>query len=296
MIVVQLRGGLGNQLFQYALGKNLADANKTTLTLDTSYLQSKLPLKKIATPMQYELSIFNIRAAISSNFIKSSPWLYPFAKAEYIVRELWHKNRYHIVQETQFNFDQTILKSSDNSFLIGNFQSESYFKNITQELRKDFTFLPALDKDNQEWMAKIKQKNSVSIHIRRGDYLSIAKNAQKFTSLSLEYYKNAISVIAAQISNPEFFVFSDDVQWVQQNLKLDFPTFFVTNNHTPTTAYLDMQLMSACKHHIIANSTFSWWGAWLNPNSDKIVITPKQWFTDTSINSKDICPIEWIKL
>lgn len=296
MIVAQLRGGLGNQMFQYAFAKNIAATNKTQLILDTSYLQSKLPFKKWATPMQYELKIFNIKAALSTNFINSNLWLYPFAKAEYIVKELWKKKRFQFVQEKQFNFDETLFKSGDDSFLIGNFQSESYFKNIAQELRNDFIFLPELDNKNQEWMTEIKSKNSVSIHIRRGDYLSIAKNAQKFISLPLEYYKNAISKIADQVTNPVFYIFSDDVQWVQQNLKLDFPTFFITNNHTPATAYIDMQLMSACKHHIIANSTFSWWGAWLNPNSDKIVIAPKQWFSDTTINSKDICPLEWIKL
>ena len=296
MIVVQLTGGLGNQMFQYAFGKYISVQNNTTLVLDTSYLQSKLPFKKWATPMQYELYIFNIKATIASNIISSNFLLYPFAKAEYLIRTKLNESKYQVMLENEFRYNAVFLETKDNSYIQGNFQSEKYFNQIENEIRNDFTFKNILNAINTKWKTQIENCNAVSVHIRRGDYISINRNAQKFIAIPLEYYQNAIKIISDRVACPEFFIFSDDIAWVKKNLRTDVPVHFINNNSTAETANIDMQLMSLCKHNIIANSTFSWWAAWLNKHPEKIVIAPENWFVDKSLNSSDIIPSSWIKL
>lgn len=296
MVKVLLTGGLGNQMFQYAFGKYLAAKNNTSLVLDTTYLQSKLPFKKWSTPMQYELDIFNLHAVLETNVIPNNFLLYPFAKSEYLIRNKMNENKYDLVTENKFGFDAKLLEAEDNSYVKGNFQSEKYFNHIENEIKNNFTFKNKLDAANLKWKNQIESCNSVSIHIRRGDYISIKQNAQKFASIPLSYYHKAINIISDKVANPEFFIFSDDIAWVKENLKLDAPFHFISNNTTSNTAYVDMQLMSLCKHNIIANSTFSWWGAWLNSNPEKIVIAPENWFVDKSVDTSDVLPTKWIKL
>ena len=295
MIKVLLTGGLGNQLFQYAFGRTLAVKNNTNLVLSTSYLQSKLPIKKFASQMKYELDIFDINAEIESNLF-SGKLLYPFAKAEYLLREKINEANLQVVNETQFSFQPELLNATNDSFIKGNFQSEQYFKSIENILKKELVFKTLLINENLDWKNKIENSNSVSIHIRRGDYISIKKNAQKFAQIPISYYRNAIQYIAAKMKDPVFFIFSDDINWVKENLRSNFTTHFIENNNTASTSHFDMQLMSLCKHNIICNSTFSWWSAWLNTNPQKTVIAPQNWFSDVSINSQDIIPDEWIKL
>jgi len=294
MIKVLLTGGLGNQMFQYAFGKALALKNNTELILSTSYLQSKLPFKKWSTPMQYELGIFNFRANLETNIFSNN--LYPIAKLEHLIREKINDSRLNIVQETQFSFQPELLNAPDNSFVKGNFQSEKYFKSVETAIRNEFKFTKQLDLENLIWKNEILDSNSVSIHIRRGDYIALKQNAAKFAQIPLSYYQDAMIYINQNVKSPVFFVFSDDINWVKENLKTDFPIHFVENNNTTETSSFDMQLMSFCKHNIICNSTFSWWSAWLNNNPQKIVIAPQNWFADLSINSQDIIPDEWIKL
>jgi hypothetical protein len=167
---------------------------------------------------------------------------------------------------------------------------------IQDKIRTDFQFNKITDEVNLNHIQKIQDCNSVSLHIRRGDYISIQKNASKFIALDIQYYENAIKKISSLISNPIFFVFSDDVDWVKQNLKSEFETHYISNNNTKTTSYIDMQLMSMCQHNIIANSTFSWWAAWLNSNTNKIVISPSKWFQHFDVNMDDILPDTWLRI
>lgn len=295
MIKVLLTGGLGNQMFQYAFARTLSIKHNTSLVLNTSYLQSKLPISKLVTQMKYELDIFNINAKVEANFF-SSKYLYPLSKTEYFFRKKLNEIKLNTIHETQFSFQKELFISSDNSFVIGNFQSEKYFEIINDLLRKEFTFKQALTGTNADWKNKILSSNSVSIHIRRGDYISLKQNQNKFNTTPISYYNTAIDLIKSKTNNPVFFIFSDDIDWAKENIKTNDETYFVANNNTPQTSYIDMQLMSVCKHNIITNSTFSWWAAWLNNNPNKIVIAPSQWFTYVSINSQDIIPQEWIKL
>lgn len=281
-------------MFQYAFGKALAIKNNTELTLSTSYLQSKLPFKRWTTPMQYELDIFRLKANLEENIFSNK--LYPFAKMEHLLREKMNDSKMNVVKETQFHFQPALLDAPDNSFVKGNFQSEKYFESIESVIRDEFKFTKQLDLENLQWKNEILNSNSVSIHIRRGDYISLKQNANKFAQIPLSYYQNAITYISQNLPSSVFFVFSDDIKWVKENLISDAPLHFIENNNTPQTSHFDMQLMSLCKHNIICNSTFSWWSAWLNNNPQKIVIAPQNWFADISINSQDIIPDEWIKL
>jgi len=281
-------------MFQYAFGKALAIKNNTELTLSTSYLQSKLPFKRWTTPMQYELDIFRLKANLEENIFSNK--LYPFAKMEHLLREKMNDSKMNVVKETQFHFQPALLDAPDNSFVKGNFQSEKYFESIESVIRDEFKFTKQLDLENLKWKNEILNSNSVSIHIRRGDYISLKQNANKFAQIPLSYYQNAITYISQNSPSSVFFVFSDDIKWVKENLISDAPLHFIENNNTPQTSHFDMQLMSLCKHNIICNSTFSWWSAWLNNNPQKMVIAPQNWFADISINSQDIIPDEWIKL
>lgn len=295
MIKVALNGGLGNQLFQYAAGRALSVKHKTNLFFDVIPLYSKLQLKNIATYRKYELGIFSIDAQKNDLPFKGKLF-YPLAKTLYFTDKLVNKLHHHYFEEKDFSFDAAVLIQPDNTYLDGHFQSEKYFKKIENIIRKELIFRNPLSETNAAWKKKIENSNSVSIHIRRGDYVLLQKNVQKHGVTSPEYYDRAIAYIADKISHPHFFVFTDDVNWAKENFKTNYPFEIVDSNQTPETSYIDMQLMSLCRHNIICNSTFSWWSAWLNANPQKMVIAPSNWFADSAINSKDIYPSDWIKL
>src|SRR3989344_4984067 len=159
-------------------------------------------------------------------------------------------------------------------------------------IRKDFTFGATIVERNKKLASEISGTNSVSVHIRRGDYVTNANTNQFHGLCSLDYYNKAVSFISSKQNEMELFVFSDDIEWCKENLKYDFPIHFVETND----AHSDMYLMSLCKHNIIANSSFSWWGAWLNDNFQKIVVAPSQWIADASVNTQDLIPKGWIKI
>ena len=133
------------------------------------------------------------------------------------------------------------------------------------------------------------------MHVRRGDYVSDLKASNMLGALSLDYYHNAAQYVAARVANPTFFVFTDDPVWAKEHIRIDHPVIFVMHNRS-NKAYLDMHLMSICRHNIIANSTFSWWGAWLNRNADKIIVAPRTWYRDTSYDTTDLIPEAWVRI
>lgn len=294
MICVQLIGGLGNQMFQYACGRALAAKHQTDILLDGTIINVKIPRQNY-TVRYYELDIFPIRAKLASEnqLSKFRPSL--FYKITRKFRKLGGLpikiNPSYLVEE-QLSYNETINKASSNCCITGYWQSERYFKTIEQIIRQEFTFQLPLDNKNEEIANRVGSTNSVSIHIRRGDYVTSAH-----ALCSLAYYQNAIEYFGQQIVEPVFYIFSDDPEWVNANLIIKFPTEIVMGN-IGKQSYVDMQLMSLCRHNIIANSSFSWWGAWLNSNPDKIVVAPKQWFTDDGMNAQtaDLTPEAWIRL
>jgi len=291
MIVTKLIGGLGNQMFQYAAGKALACKHNTELKVDVSELNQSSEDRY--TQRHYELDIFASDIEIAKNtdilpfFNKDNGKI----KREFQRRFPFLFNTLHAV-ESGNNYHPEFKKYPKNAYLRGFWQSELYFKEYEIEIRKDFQFKQSVIEACKPLINKIAPINTVSLHVRRGDYVN-NPSANKFHGLcSPQYYEQAVSYISKSQKHIEVVVFSDDTAWCKENLKFDVPIHFLETG----SAYEDMYLMSHCKHNVIANSSFSWWGAWLNNNRNKIVVAPQKWFADTSVNTSDIIPASWIKL
>lgn len=285
MIIAKLQGGLGNQMFQYATAKNIA--NGKPVYFDLGFLNQHKVSTATFTSRQFELTIFkNIQfktaGKLTARLILNYNVLFKFVKRIIMPDTA-------IIQQSEKNelINLQALKSK-TIYLDGYFQNEDYFKNIRQVLLHDFQF-PQISEDRKKAI-----KNAVipvSVHVRRGDYLQPAINA--FHGLvPISYYQQAKAKLETLVTNPFYFVFSDDPEWCTQNF-----SFFGENTtimpFPSDNNWEDMYLMSICKHNIIANSSYSWWGAWLNQNADKVVIAPQKWFS--SVNT-DIIPPQWIRI
>ncbi|WP_316797818.1 alpha-1,2-fucosyltransferase [Pedobacter frigidisoli] len=278
MVVVKLKGGLGNQMFQYAVGKRLAKNSK--LLFDTDFYSINSISNEYFTARKFSLFIFkNIKIKIAKGLIK------------YLVKEaILPKTRKFIQSDENELIDLKKLNFS-NAYLDGYFQNETYFKGIREQLLIDFEF-PEVQESNIILYNKILADNSsVAIHVRRGDYLK--PMVESFHGvLSITYYQQAIEKIKTSIKQPHFYIFSDDPDWCRkefQSLKIHFTV--VSNSQSMD--WEDMKMMSKCKHNIIANSSYSWWAAWLNINEDKMIIAPNNWFLSAPI---EIIPDKWIKI
>jgi len=293
MVIVRLSGGLGNQLFQYAAGRAVAFRTKASIKLDTSQFK-KYPNRN------YYLMNFNISGTLISELRK-----YILAKqkgdnllrrvaslSQYLVPE---NKGYQIFTERSFQYDPNILDVPGNVYLNGYWQSEKYFMDIDHIIRDEFQVSTTPDRENQLVADLITQHNSISLHIRRGDYLADNIQFQHHGVCSLEYYQTAIEFLLNNQKDPHFFIFSDDIPWAKENIKISYPVNFVDHNGLDKP-HEDLRLMALCKHHIIANSTFSWWGAWLSLHRDKIIIGPKEWFNQANNDTSDLIPPSWIQL
>ncbi|MDR1881570.1 MAG: alpha-1,2-fucosyltransferase [Prevotella sp.] len=291
MVTVLLSGGLGNQMFQYAAAKSLAARLNTSFSVDM-YTFTK---KTRATTRSYGLDTFNIGNISRSSSLKAKlvTKARPFIQKH---REFFQ--RFGILTDTYAILYQPVFETiSGNIILSGYFQNERYFKGISGDLGEDFSFKPPLAGKNLEIATELGKNQSVAIHIRRGDYLDV-NSQSNFITLDKAYYERAIKHIINRVDTPVFYVFSEDFDWIKGNLDFgDFPVAFIDWNKGKDS-YIDMQLMSLCKHNIIANSSFSWWGAWLNACPDKIVIAPGQWFRDEYKNVllDDFFPQGWNKI
>jgi hypothetical protein len=294
MIIVKLIGGLGNQMFQYAAGRCLAHLHETELLMDTSYLE-KDP-KGAYTKRKPELDVFHIDLKVAT---KADVERFNVEGSNKYSRALQRRlpilftNLY--VAESGTTFHKEFFSYPENTYLDGFWQSELYFNTIESILVNDFVLRDPLNRENKDWLKKIEGCESVSLHVRRGDYVFNAAAQSHHGSCDADYYKKAIESIKEDYKDIEVFVFSDDLNWCKANLKIKETLHFVDVNQRENQ-HLDMFLMSHCKHNVIANSSFSWWAAWLNRNDDKIVIAPLKWFSDPSIKTYDLIPKEWIRL
>jgi hypothetical protein len=293
MIIVKLIGGLGNQMFQYAAARRLAEKHSTILKLDiTGFEEYKLH--------RYSLHCFQCCEYLATkneieNIICEQSLLNKLKQkfAAKIGLKISKSNNWII--EKQFNFDNQVLEVQNNILLDGYWQTEKYFADIADILRREFVVKYQQDPQSQKFGELIKSTESVSLHVRRTDYVQNALTNQIHGTCDQDYYDRAVSYIGDRISNPHLFIFSDEQQWAKDNLKYDFPTTVIDCNDASRN-YEDLRLMSSCKYNIIANSSFSWWGAWLNSNPSKIVIAPQKWFNDDTRNTKDVIPKQWIKM
>jgi hypothetical protein len=275
MIIIKIKGGLGNQMFQYAIAKAFSLETKRPFQLDNSIFESyKLH--------NYGLHHFNIQ---SNFYLPESIW-------KIRLKKLFHKVVFYNEDHHAFNFNPNLIQTkSDILFLEGYYQTQKYFLKYEKEIRADFEIVSPLKQQTIETVAYMQSVNSVSIHFRRGDYIGNPVHETDNTT----YYKDAIKFIESKVEKPVYFLFSDDIPWVKENFTSNFETHFVDFNDASTN-FEDLKLMSSCKHNIIANSSFSWWGAWLNSHLNKIVIAPKVWFNTEKVNTSDLIPENWIKL
>lgn len=295
--IVKLNGGLGNQMFQYAFALALAKRFNTKVTLDMSWFDDVKTHTNV-TPRVFELDVFNIDYDVATK--EDLGKMVSSNSGSLLQKALWKlfkikkfkPQKNVLTQRFGYSYDKNFLQSEDYTFYAGYFQNEKYFKHVREELLKNFTSEIELDEKNKMMLDKIETTNSVSIHVRRGDYVTLECAKNFHGTCALGYYENAIKHIAQKIENPHFFLFSDDIDWVIKNLKIEYPVTVVDFNQGK--GWLDLNLMKNCKHNITANSSFSWWGAWLNNNPNKIVVSPKQW---TTLKQKcDVTPKEWVKL
>lgn len=291
-IYTSLIGGLGNQMFQYAAGRALSLRKNAELYLDISNFAS------YGMHQCFELNrVFAYQAKIASTaeIEQLLGWQSNALIRRILLRpELAVFRRNAFVVEPYFYYWPGINHLATDCYLTGYWQSEKYFSDFAAQIRADLAFKLPLEKQNAELAKQISRVNAVSLHVRRGDYANNPKTTATHGLCSLDYYRASISHVVERVHKPHFFIFSDDIDWVQENLKIDYPSTYVLYNRG-VDSYNDMRLMSLCSHHIIANSSFSWWGAWLNPNMEKIVVAPKKWFTNQT-DVRDLFPDGWITL
>lgn len=296
MVTVFLQGGLGNQMFQYAVGLHLAKKQNSEPLLDTTLLEDRFSQRKF-TRRSFSLDVFTLepRFTLLSHIASAVPVPGLWFNLDRIYMQLAEAaGARNIIRERSQEFDPSVLNAKGNIALkYGYWQSERYFSAIAEDIRRAFTFKHPFNDEAKELARKIESTNSVSLHVRRGDYL-VPNNLLQ--PLDLQYYKRAVAYIAEHTKDPEFFVFSDDIDWCVANLSLPFPATYVTNSTAGPRASHHMQLMSLCRHNVIANSSFSWWGAWLNRNPGKIVVTPKRWFPNGSSGANDLIPLGWVQI
>lgn len=287
-IIVESAGRMANQMFCWAFAKSLSKKSGLDFLIDDS----------INTPQFSHFECFDkykkhqVKKCPFKRFLRTilpiAPIRKGFSKA--------HFDMPHVKEEngTFLKFHPEFMETKEPTYFSGFYQTEKYFKDFREELLKDFTLKGKLNKKNQEILDKINSTESVSIHFRRGDYTK--KKFQKtFGTMSNEYYTNAIKTIEEKTGKKlTLFVFSDDIKWVKNNVKFNFETVYVDVNNDKQ-GYFDLELMKHCKHNVIANSSFSWWGAWLNENPNKIVIAPSRWVTYLDSNY-DIIPENWITI
>lgn len=281
MITSVLSGGLGNQMFQFAASYAASRRLGCDLRLDVSNYNKNL--------RSYELNVFpSINKSFKvGNFLK-------FNNGNRLKKLLFKYFDNYFYEKYAFIYDPEIETISKNTILNGYFQTEKYFKSYRDDLLKIFSFPHEKIKKLAFLTEEINTYNSVAIHVRRGDYVS-NKNANKFHGvLPIDYYTQA-SDYFVKFDNVKFFIFSDDIHYV--NLKFDFlKNKKILDVNRFNESYLDIFLMSQCKNQIIANSSFSWWGAWLNCYQEKLVIAPKKWIQKPSLPFDDITPPEWVKI
>lgn len=283
-VTVRVLGGLGNQMFQYATARAIAERSGAEVLLDLRGFDS-YQLRKPA------LDRWRIKAQVAT-----AHDLKRFSE-----RGLWWSRRLaplgiasRCYNEAKLSFDPALLRRQPPQYLSGYFQSEKYFADIRAVLLNEFVPVRSLSADNQRLAREATATNSIAIHVRRGDYVSDARNVGMHGICEIAYYDKAIELLRAQTGPATYFVFSDDMGWTRRNLNLPGPVFHVEGNQDDPE--VDIHLMSLCRHNVCANSSFSWWGAWLNRHPSKLVVAPTRWFASNKLDASDLVPSDWIRL
>lgn len=295
MIIVQIINGFGNQLFQYATARQVASRLGAKLKLDLSAFQ------RLDFTWQYQLGYFNDQFEIATEnelFSVADPYIYHtpgFGFTKKLDVPSFQSSTHFLERSTLYQDE--IEKLTGDQYLEGYFQSDKYISEIRSELLAEFKVQPRGLID-LALLERIQQSNSVALHIRRGDYATNPDISKTYGVCSSDYYQQAISYIKERVVGAALFVFSNDIDWCRRELSFDIPVNYVSGSFEPP---VDFYLMSACKHFVIANSTFSWWAAWLGDSTDKIVVEPKSFFANfqhmfPDLPEPDLNVDDWIKL
>ncbi|MDB5281886.1 MAG: glycosyl transferase family 11 [Bacteroidota bacterium] len=289
MVIARIFQGLGNQLFQYAFVRALSLRHNVPFKLDTTYFkfysdhrQYGLDKFNIVEHIATEEDIYNVKNGIKknrlANFIfQRTKGNLPYYKQPYLKEDL-------------SRLDKNLLLIDSNTYVDGYFTSEIFFKDFETQIRTDFQLKASPNKANLDFIVKAKEQNSICISIRRGDFVSNPMH----DVCDLDYYRDALNVMNERVSNAVYYIFSDDNDWVKQNFKISQEHYYVTHNYPDF--YEDFRLMQNCRHHIIPNSTFSWWAAWLANHPEKIVIAPEIWLNTTEVDYSYFLPEKWVKV
>ncbi|MDD5318604.1 MAG: alpha-1,2-fucosyltransferase [Candidatus Pacebacteria bacterium] len=285
MIIVKLSGGLGNQMFQYAFGIGLAQAKNVSVFFDTSWYKRN-------SDRNLEIENFVGKINEASNY-QIANILYPKNKIMFLfslfTHLTWSLSKVHFVEKKFFEFDSDLYnKISESCYLDGYWQNERYFINKREEILNKINLYRNTDKRIARYLNDIRNTNSISIHVRRGDYVKLKVD----NICNLEYFHAALELMKNRIPDGKYFIFTDDTNWVNKNLKIEGSC--IVSSPSELFPITDLLLMSQCKNNIIANSSYSWWGAWLNKNSVKVVIAPLKWNNDATKTSPALS--EWIKI
>lgn len=292
MIITNIIGGLGNQMFQYACGRAVS-------------LRMNMPLRLISDQfVEYSqhngfelLSTFRISGqhATDDEVRKLLGWrAHPKLRRVFSRREMHWATGKNWCIEPHFNYWPGINEIHRSVYLHGYWQSEQYFKDVEEQIRKDFEFDTELDDKDMAVLEQMKKQPCASIHVRRGDYTT-TKNKKVYAQCGVDYYKAALKLVQGKVPGVRIFVFSDDHDWVEANFRTELGEFDIVSHNIGIRSANDLRLMSNADHHVIANSSFSWWGAWLNPSPNKIVIAPNRWFVN-GIDDRDLIPTGWIRI
>ncbi len=291
VVIARIYGGLGNQLFMYACGLALAARNEVPLLLDVGQLGDE-------QQRPYGLGVFRLRATHAdlatiravrgfSDGKLSSEWFR-------IRKSLGLAANPSYIREHGFRFDPRVVAHPVPAYLKGHWMCERYFADQATAVRRDLAFVDEPHGLNAELARAIGARMSASVHVRRGDYLN-GGNQQVYAQPGSGYYQRAVQALRERVPDVQLYCFSDDPAWAKSALGLPPETVFVT--HNGAAGHEDLRLMSLCRHHIIANSTFSWWGAWLNPNPAKIVIAPATWYlAGSGHDATDLVPESWLRI
>lgn len=292
MITVRLMGGLGNQMFQYATGRALALRRGVPLRLDLGWFADQAPQD---TPRGYELDVFALDEAVEKAVV---PLPEPRTRLQLARVRLGEAlgRRSQVIRQRGTGFDPAVLDAPDGSHLVGYWQSERFFADAAETLRRrDFTARAPLSPSAAALRDEIAAvPGAVSLHVRRGDYVTNPHAERYHGVLGVDYYACAVDLVAERVADPRLFVFSDDPDWCAANLDLGLPATIIGDGEG-RAAWEDLLLMSVCEHHVIANSSFSWWGAWLAPRDDAVVVAPQQWAQDTGTDFSAVYAQGWLR-
>jgi len=279
-------GGLGNQLFQFATGRRLARRHGSELMLDLGWFRYEG--KEFGTPRSYQLGGFELSARAAElppRFVQA------FEAGR---RPRFSSLKLDVIRQREGDHavDARVLNASDDVLLIGYWQSEAYFTDVADTVKAELRLDTAFSEEYVRFGPVVDRPSAVAVHVRRGDYVSMPTTREFHGVLERDYYRRALAHVAERVADPVFVAFSDEPDWVQGELAGELPMTVVSGGD----ALQELRLMSRCPHHVIANSSFSWWGAWLGEREASVVVAPRRWFADPRVDTSSIVPERWQRL